>query len=775
MTLVLEAMDAYDIVTGEEPEPPPIDIDHHEWKIRAAKAKTTIHLSCSPAIQFLLKGLRSPGVMWTTLQVRLEDTGTHVGRTTIQRKFRSCRLQKDQTLIEYFTLLRDYRLQFIGTPQDISDDEMRTHIYNNLPEQYSTMIKILEHQIPLPTVEEAMDALRRDEQAASLKKEIGDEATGSALFSRRYRGRGGYGERGHYRARRNYGENKGGDRNDDKEYTCTHCKLNNHTTENCGILKRLNRKDEKLCYYCGKPDHIRPECRICQHRSEARNKVNKRNNKDSKSDTKASLTEATASLAVHGIAAGDRDLFSLPDKATHAALTSSAAASPTWVVDSGASHNMCNDRNCFISFKRLPSPIIIKLCDETTVTTTFHGLVNISQGLQLNALYTPMFRLSLLSINQLDLAGYTTTFQRGKCSIFTDSINIIANRTGDLYILRSRYALTSETGTIQSAATPSNLTNRKKKKNTLSTTELTPASTITTRLWHLRLAHLHPAAMRSLIDGISDLDAAIGLCDVCLQAKHKQKFIRTKVKRTTQPFELVHSDTCGPFSIPTKGGHLHYILFVDDYTRWTTVYLLPDKKHETCIAAYQHYQAKVDARGYNIKRFRCDNGRGEYDNRLFRMLLATRGTALEFCPPYAHHKNGVAERMIHTITEKARAMILDSQAPLEFWGEAINTAVYLHQCLPNEGLTKRDDRDGYKALYETPYEMLHSYGKPEYDKPPDDSTRIKISYKAPLHHLRRFGCYVSRLIPEKQRTDKKLGARSKACMMVGYVHDSTTL
>jgi len=114
---------------------------------------------------------------------------------------------------------------------------------------------------------------------------------------------------------------------------------------------------------------------------------------------------------------------------------------------------------------------------------------------------------------------------------------------------------------------------------------------------------------------------------------------------------------------------LHYILFFDDYTRWTTVYLLPDKKQETCIAAYQHYQAKVDARGYNIKRFRCDNGRGEYDNRLFRMLLATRGTALEFCPPYAHHKNGVAEGMICTITEKARAMILDSQAPLEFWGK----------------------------------------------------------------------------------------------------------
>jgi hypothetical protein len=129
-----------------------------------------------------------------------------------------------------------------------------------------------------------------------------------------------------------------------------------------------------------------------------------------------------------------------------------------WVVDSGALHNMCNNRSCFISFKRLPSPITIKLGDETTVITTFHGFVNISQGLQLNSLYSPTFRLSLLSINQLDLAGYTTTFQNGTCSIFTNSTNIIANRTGDLDILQSSNALTSETGTVQSAAPPPTLT-----------------------------------------------------------------------------------------------------------------------------------------------------------------------------------------------------------------------------------------------------------------------------------------------------------------------------
>jgi hypothetical protein len=117
------------------------------------------------------------------------------------------------------------------------------------------------------------------------------------------------------------------------------------------------------------------------------------------------------------------------------------------------------------------------------------------------------------------------------------------------------------------------------------------------------LAYLHPAAMKSHIDGIEILNSQI--CDICTQAKHKQKFIHTKVPQTMKSFKLVHSDTCGPFGTAMKAGHLHYILFIDDYTRCATAYLLPDKKQETCIAAYQYFQAKVDAhnKGYKIKLF----------------------------------------------------------------------------------------------------------------------------------------------------------------------------
>jgi len=75
-------------------------------------------------------------------------------------------------------------------------------------------------------------------------------------------------------------------------------------------------------------------------------------------------------------------------------------------------------------------------------------------------------------------------------------------------------------------------------------------------------------------------------------------------------------------------------------------------------------------------------------------------------------------------------MMIDSQAPLGFRGEVINTAVYLHQQSPYEGLTKRDNRNGSQASYPTPHEMLHAFGKTSHD---NDSNNI--SYTAPHNSL----------------------------------------
>jgi len=317
---------------------------------------------------------------------------------------------------------------------------------------------------------------------------------------------------------------------------------------------------------------------------------------------------------------------------------------------SGASHHMCNDRSSFSTFKKLSLPIIIEPGDDNSVTATHYGFVNVIQGYQVEALHTPTCRLSLPSINQSDLSRHTTIFRDGKCSITLPSSCTLGGKLANgIYIIVPATALLSSTTESRrkrkrDSSLPRVIINEptieSSESPTIASTSPPASSVLKSRLWHRRLAYLNPTAIKSIVKGYTHNDS---MCTVCVQAKHKQRFIKVPVKHTTKPFELVHSDMCGPFSTPTLGDNRYYIPFIDNYMRYTSVWLLPNKKVETCTSAYQSFQARVDSMGYEIKRFWCDNGRGEYDNKTFRYVLAARSTTYEPRPPYAHHKNGVAE------------------------------------------------------------------------------------------------------------------------------------
>jgi hypothetical protein len=238
---------------------------------------------------------------------------------------------------------------------------------------------------------------------------------------------------------------------------------------------------------------------------------------------------------------------------------------------------------------------------------------------------------------------------------------------------------------------------------------------------------------------------APGLCETCIHTKQQQKVIRTKASRTTTPFELVHSDLCGPMK-RSIGGSQYYIIYIDDCTRYTEVYFLITKTAEEVSAKFRHYHAWVETQGFHVKRFRSDNGSGEYSNSVFLGLLGEKGITFEPSPAYIQHKNGTAERMIRTLNTKARSIMWDANAPIKFWPEAIRTACYLHRRSPTSSLS--GNRSPYEALY---------------------GTIPKIG------HLRRFGCRVYKHIPPAQRTEKKFGNRSSVCMMLGYVHNTTKI
>jgi transposase InsO family protein len=269
------------------------------------------------------------------------------------------------------------------------------------------------------------------------------------------------------------------------------------------------------------------------------------------------------------------------------------------------------------------------------------------------------------------------------------------------------------------------------------------ASSVSTQnaaIWHRRLAHLNHASMKKLLGSqIPSLN-----CDICIIAKQTQKFDRTQQKRATKPYEFIHSDLCGPLKT-SIGGASYYIVYIDDLTRYTEVCFLVTKNAPEIISKFKGFQAAIQNKGYSIQRFRCDNGGGEYNNTEFQKVLTDSGIRYEPAPAYTQHKNGVAERMIRTINTKARCMLLDAKLPMRFWAEAVRTAVYLHRRTPTAACS-----------HMTPYEML--FGE-----------------KSPLQHLRRFGCIAYKFVPKEQRKDKKFGIRSRPCMMLGYVHDTTKI
>jgi hypothetical protein len=47
-----------------------------------------------------------------------------------------------------------------------------------------------------------------------------------------------------------------------------------------------------------------------------------------------------------------------------------------------------------------------------------------------------------------------------------------------------------------------------------------------------------------------------------------------------------------------------------------------------------------------------------------------------------------------------------------------------------------------------------------------------FSKKPALEHIRRMGCVAYMQIALEQRREGKFGARSKKCMMLGYVYDT---
>jgi transposase InsO family protein len=153
------------------------------------------------------------------------------------------------------------------------------------------------------------------------------------------------------------------------------------------------------------------------------------------------------------------------------------------------------------------------------------------------------------------------------------------------------------------------------------------------------------------------------------------------VSVTSKPLELVHSDVWGPAPITACNGTRYYVSFIDDFTRFTWIYLLKYKSQ--VLSSFIHFRNLMEnLLNTRIKIVRTDPG-GEYSKNEFQSFCSSVGIFHQYSCPRTSQQNGVAERKHRHIVDMALTIINQASLPLNLWPYAFSTAVFLINRLPS--------------------------------------------------------------------------------------------
>ena len=241
------------------------------------------------------------------------------------------------------------------------------------------------------------------------------------------------------------------------------------------------------------------------------------------------------------------------------------------------------------------------------------------------------------------------------------------------------------------------------KYNSNSTIQILSTERDNYNLWHQRLGHIGKSKFlelknKQMINDLGQIEKVTpndNLCEPCINGKQARlPFEKVKDKRyVRRPLFIVHSDVCGPITPTTIDNKNYFVLFVDEFTHYCVSYLITYKSDVFSI--FKDFIAKSEAH-FNLKvvNLYCDNGR-EYLSNEMKDYCVQKGISYHLTVPRTPQLNGVSERMVRTITEKARAMISGASLEKYFWGEAVLTATYLINLTPTKALN----------INKTPYEL----------------------------------------------------------------------
>ncbi|CAI7883598.1 unnamed protein product [Closterium sp. NIES-54] len=393
--------------------------------------------------------------------------------------------------------------------------------------------------------------------------------------------------------------------------------------------------------------------------------------------------------------------------AGESALSSTASAQVfhTFTLDSGASRSFFRDRTTLTPLGR---PVAVSLVDPSggPVLASFSTVLPCPAAPSgtLSGLYLPLFSTNLVSGADLQDQGvdqFTPASQRVThctCARTCRHLATFTRRPGSsLYTLSTESPPVTVSGQVAASSQVFTAASGSSPESAPCSCRLLSHQTLLLhhRLGHPSLPRLRGMASRVLVSGLPRSLPPLPLgpaptCVPCVEGRQRAAPHSSEFPPTEAPLQTPHMDVWGPARVRGQGHERYFLLVVDDYSRYTTVFPLHSKGDVTEVLIDWIRTARLQLResfgsDFPVLRLHSDRG-GEFSSACLGAFCRAQGIRQTFTLPASPQKNGIAEPRIGMVMDVARTSMIHVAAPHFLWPFAVQYAAHQLNLQPRVSL-----------------------------------------------------------------------------------------